>query len=306
MSLIEHMPRMATIRTLSETVVLKINKLSFDKLVEKNPRVYKEIANTLSERLREVHVNMIENLRKKNSDLELTLTKLKEYQSKLIENEKYAAIGNVSNQIMHDIKNLLTTVSGYAQIIEKKNPENSKYTKIILNNINLIVEMTQEILNFSRGEDVKLKINKKNVKNFIEELCDLIKNSYQRIVIKSEVLFTGDAEFDPNALKRVVHNLVKNAIDAISDKENGEIIVKTEDNKTSWILSIKDNGNGIPDSIKNKLFKPFATFGKKNGTGLGLTICKNIVENHNGSISLLSEEGKGTEFKIMIPKEQKN
>ena len=111
----------------------------------------------------------------------------------------------------------------------------------------------------------------------------------------------------PTALTQVFMNLIQNAIHAFpSERKDGKIEITTTSNQGSIIIRIKDNGSGIPDKLKPQIFKPFFTTKKVGvGTGLGLPICKEIVEDkHDGQLTFSSQEGEGTEFVIILPRKQ--
>ena len=109
------------------------------------------------------------------------------------------------------------------------------------------------------------------------------------------------AKFDRTQLIRVVTNLVKNAIQAISEDQTPKIIVNVFTEKDDVVITVADNGVGISEENKKKIFEPKFTT-KNSGMGLGLGMVKNIVETYNGSITFTSQEGKGTVFKVKFPK----
>jgi two-component system NtrC family sensor kinase len=112
----------------------------------------------------------------------------------------------------------------------------------------------------------------------------------------------------PGKINQVFMNILHNAIQAMNEKKGGEeknITIKTYKNDRDLFISIKDNGVGIPEKIKNKIFDPFFTTKQVGeGTGLGLSIAHSIIKSHNGEIQIKSEEGKGTEFIIILPLSQ--
>ena len=166
-----------------------------------------------------------------------------------------------------------------------------------------MVEMTQEILDFARGEESVLEFEKISVGLFCDELVKLFKDSLGKtdITIKENFDYTGYAWFDEMALRRVIHNLINNAKDALPKNEQGEITISTLKEDGFWIVKVTDTGKGIPEHISENLFEPFVTYGKSNGTGLGLAICKKLVEKHKGTISMETELNKGTTFIIRLP-----
>jgi signal transduction histidine kinase len=105
---------------------------------------------------------------------------------------------------------------------------------------------------------------------------------------------------DKDHLLRVMSNLVKNSIQAIPEDRRGEIVIKLYKKDETAIILVSDNGKGIPDEVREKVFKPNFT-SKSSGTGLGLAICANIIEGFNGKIYFETEVNKGTDFYVIIP-----
>ena len=107
---------------------------------------------------------------------------------------------------------------------------------------------------------------------------------------------------DPKRVRRVFHNLIQNAIDAMQG--GGKIFVRFLTEKNELVTEIEDTGPGIAPEIASSLFEAFATFGKEHGTGLGLSICKKIIEDHGGRIWARNEPGRGAVFAFALPLEQ--
>ena len=120
------------------------------------------------------------------------------------------------------------------------------------------------------------------------------------------IIFTSSekeiiAKFDRTQLIRVVTNLVKNAIQAISQDTKPQIIVHVSEKDNNFVLSVSDNGSGVSEENREKIFEPKFTT-KSSGMGLGLPMVKNIVETYNGTITFETEKDKGTVFKVTFPK----
>ena len=104
---------------------------------------------------------------------------------------------------------------------------------------------------------------------------------------------------EPQRLSRLFYNLLNNAADEM--KDGGKITLRFKKSHGELQVEVQDNGKGIAPEIAESLFKPFATFGKPNGTGLGLTICRRIAEDHGGRIWVTSQPGKGATFSFTLP-----
>ena len=120
-----------------------------------------------------------------------------------------------------------------------------------------------------------------------------------KVELKIQADYTGSAKFDENKLKRLVYNVARNAIEAMP--EGGRFTYAVAREADELVMRFIDNGPGIPPEIADKLFGSFVTARKKNGTGLGLAIVKTIAEEHGGSVTYKSKQGKGTTFELRFP-----
>ncbi len=217
--------------------------------------------------------------------------------------EALAAVGRLSAQIIHDFKNPMTIIRGYAQLLEvpAKDEDRKEYLKIITNQIDRLVGMTQEVLDFSRGE-TQLDFQTTPIGPLFDQLIATIVPDYEQQGIK--VVFNCDdhefeATLDTARMTRVFFNLVGNARDAMENK--GTLTVTVAPRSPEWIVEVSDTGVGIPPERLEAIFGAFATFDKERGTGLGLAIAKKVVEEHGGKIEVKSTVGEGTTFTVALP-----
>lgn len=226
--------------------------------------------------------------------------------AKLVENmlinERLATVGKMASTIIHDIKNPLSTMRLYTQVLRNKvgTEETTKMADEIIRQIDRFISMTQEILDFARGEQIT-NIQEVKIDEYFDQLLNYIEKDYQNrnIVLTRNIQYKGTIKFDPDRISRVMYNLAGNAADAMPQGGKVDINVFQDDNFLK--IEFVDTGKGIPADIKNKLFTPFFTYGKKHGTGLGLAIVKKIIEEHKGTINLESELDKGTKITIRLP-----
>jgi K+-sensing histidine kinase KdpD len=220
----------------------------------------------------------------------------------MVESERLSAVGRMASTIIHDIKNPMGTLRMYAQVIKKKtgNTEASQLADEIIRQVDRFVNMTQEILDFSRGiseinlEAIDLKEMVEGAMQFIEK--DLAKRN---ITVVTDFQYTGTVQIDVEKMVRVFYNLAGNAADAMQD--GGTLTVVTRQAGTSYAIEFSDTGGGIPPEVRARVFEPFFTYGKKHGTGLGLAIVKKILDDHMGTIEIDSEVGKGTSIRLLLP-----
>ncbi len=222
------------------------------------------------------------------------------------ENEnRLATIGQMLAGVMHDLKTPMTIVSWYAELMAELDDgaRRGEYTKLIKRQFDLMNGMTREVLAFARGES-KLLVRKVFLARFLEEMTAQLRHELagKGIEIAVEPGYAGIAYFDEHKLMRVMHNLARNAAEAMP--HGGRFCIRTSVDE-AWVqFEFHDNGPGIPDELKGRLFLPFASSGKKDGTGLGLAIVKKIVDDHGGLITCTSDAGQGTRFLIQIPRRE--
>jgi signal transduction histidine kinase len=132
------------------------------------------------------------------------------------------------------------------------------------------------------------------VLNFIEK--DLEKN---KIALIKNTQFKGIVRLDQDKMVRVFYNIASNARDAMS--EGGSLTVATVDYDGYVRINFTDTGTGMPEEVKNRIFEPFMSYGKKHGTGLGMAIVKKVIDDHNGKIEINSVMGTGTTISIYLP-----
>ncbi len=220
----------------------------------------------------------------------------------LVNNERLAVIGRMASTIVHDIKNPMTTIKAYAQVLKKKIGEGEAIQLVneVIHQIDRLVNMAQEILDFSRGI-TSISFTKIKLSDFLNGTLTFLEREFERnkIEIEKHFEFDDEVEIDIDKMTRVVINIANNSKDAMP--EGGKFIVKTRQEDNFFVMEFTDTGMGMPEEVKKKLFEPFVTYGKKHGTGLGMAITKKIVTEHKGQIFVESELGKGTTITIKLP-----
>jgi len=229
---------------------------------------------------------------------------LLESQKKLITAEKLAAIGEVATRVGHDIRNPLTSIKGAAYYLKTdKNIKLNKNAKKMLDTIDDSIKYADKILTdlLDFSSEIKLKPVRKTVK-------EVVVDAISSITIPKKVNIIDSTESEPTIrvdtilIRRVLHNVFINAFEAMP--EGGTLKIESKKNVENVSIKICDSGTGIPKKVIKKLFTPFFTT-KARGVGLGLPICKRIVEAHGGSIGVESKAGKGTCVTIILPKNKR-
>lgn len=235
------------------------------------------------------------------------VNKLQDSVELLAKSERESAWREMAKQIAHEIKNPLTPMKLHIQHLQRtleENPENTvKHVKSISNTlieqIDNLSSIATEFSNFAKMPQAKSEIFDLETK--LRNSIDLF-NDYERCILSlkmdsREPLFVFA---DKEQIYRVFINLIKNAIQAVPENAVGMIEVKLEKRNEKAVVSIKDNGKGIPDDIRGKLFQPNFTT-KTSGMGLGLAIVKNIIQDAGGDIYFETEPGVGSVFYVELP-----
>jgi len=248
------------------------------------------------------NARLIEEQKKQYNLLQKAYQELQAAQETIIKQEKFATIGQLASGINHEIKNQLGVIMA-VEAIRKMFPDNQKiqmYTQLILDARNRIVSLLDEIRDFAKKKDYeKTQVNLIDLINRTINICRFDKDlDTMKFVFEPEGNINPIVFINADKIQQVLINLIRNAGHASEPKSKIEISLEKQDN--FWLIKVRDYGKGIPDEIKEKVWEPFFTT-KSSGTGLGLDICKKIIENHNGEIWFESEVGKGTTFFIKLP-----
>ena len=233
------------------------------------------------------------------------ITELKRMQQQLLKSERLATIGEVASMVGHDLRNPLTGIRGAAYYLKMKcGPKLDKKSREILDLIESDVEYSNKIVNdlLDFSKQIQLQRGIVSIKSLVSKVLSETE-APKKVKIKDLTKKTHRAFLDPDQMKRVFKNLIKNAIDAMPN--GGTLTIKSEKAKDFIKIFVQDTGEGIPKQNLGRMFTPLFTT-KAKGVGMGLSICKRLVEAHGGTITVKSEEGKGTCFTFTVPiREQK-
>ncbi len=232
--------------------------------------------------------------------------KIRDRQEAMVESEKLAAVGRIASHIAHEIRNPLVTMGGYARRIvqlardvPKTGESIAKAATVVLKESERLEKTLSNVMDFSRASHFIMEFN--NINEVISDTYELLKNLFQERRLKVDLKLDDGiplVKSDFNQMKQVMLNLFQNAIDATPPE--GTVTVATGANGDRITVSVKDSGLGMADDDIHRIFEPFYST-KVTGVGLGLSIVKKIITDHNGEVSVTSKKDGGSEFLINLP-----
>lgn len=215
--------------------------------------------------------------------------------------ERLTSIGRLLSQVIHDFKTPMTVISGYVQLMAEAGDSKKRheYSEEVLKQFDVLTGMQREVLEFARGERT-LFVRRVYLHKFFGDLRRQLELELtgKPIELKLAIDTKVVARFDEARLARAVHNLCRNAIEAMA--KGGVLTLKSKLEGKDLLIAVSDTGPGIPPAIEHRLFQSFVTLGKEGGTGLGLAIVKKIVEEHGGSVQVKSSS-RGATFELRLP-----
>lgn len=231
-------------------------------------------------------------------------TNLQKTQRELLDAERLATIGRMASSISHDLRHSLAAVVANAEFLceSKLTPAQREelYAEIRVA-VNQMTDLIESLLEFSRTRE-SLRPSYGDVRSAVERAVQTVKAHPEfhrvRIRITSEGLTEG--WFDFKKLERALLNLLLNACEAVP-ADSGRIEIGMRRVAEKLEIRIEDNGPGVADMVREKLFDPFVSYGKENGTGLGLTVVQKIVQDHGGEVTVERTSGTGATFRINLP-----
>ncbi|EQB63842.1 MAG: GAF sensor hybrid histidine kinase [candidate division Zixibacteria bacterium RBG-1] len=242
-------------------------------------------------------------------NLERAYKELNEAQQQLVQSERLRALGEMAGGVAHDFNNILGAILGRVQLLllNDKIEEKLKYGLNLIEKSALDgAETVRRIQEFTRVHKFTY-LSKVDLNQIVEDALEMTQPKWKDEAQQRGVDIKVDKqlkELKPVAgvaseLTEVVANMILNSVDALP--EGGTITLKTYRNQDSVYIEIQDTGSGMSDEVKGMAFEPFFTTKGKQGTGLGLSVAYGIISRHKGEITIDSQEGKGTTFKIRLP-----
>ncbi|MDB6038161.1 MAG: hypothetical protein JWM99_2002 [Verrucomicrobiales bacterium] len=284
MAVLDNEPRSATVTAQGAVTLYFIPRAELLQRLDNSPRLAISLLREFSLRLRDFN---------------------KQYIKELLQAERLALVGRFARSIVHDFKNPLNVIGLASELMGMQGAslemKESAATRI-RKQVDRLGNMINELLEFTKGSQNSVVLANVNYKTYVEEVLEDLRLEAADRGVEIQTTFPVeevDILLDSRRLTHVFHNLIHNAVDAISD--GGTIFIRAHRSGNEMITEIEDTGKGFAPEIFDRLFQPFATFGKAQGSGLGLSICKKIVQDHQGWIVPVREPGRGAVFRFGLP-----
>jgi signal transduction histidine kinase len=281
MSLLDGQPRSAQATAAVPTILGGVDEAALKRILESAPS--------------ELHLNflraVVSRLRGVNE----------RYISEMMRTERMGMVGTMANSIIHDLNNPMSVIQCCASLmaIETDNPALRSYIDVIQESLTGMVAMTQELLDYSRGQ-TSVEFQQLPLASVLDPLERQVTRLLpKRIAFVKQIECNPTLRIDPCRFPRALMNLIKNGMESMRNPGELRLAVRPVESRVE--IAVSDTGCGIPPELQATIFEPFVTSGKSHGTGLGLAIVKTIIEAHGGTISMHSTPGVGTTFTILLP-----
>jgi signal transduction histidine kinase len=222
----------------------------------------------------------------------------------LLDAERLATIGRMASSISHDLRHSLAAVMANAEFLCESNltpgQREDLYAEIRIA-VNQMTDLIESLLEFSRTRE-SLRPSYGDVRSAVDRAVQGVKAhpEFQRIRIRISGVGSSEGWFDFKKLERALLNLLLNACEVVPP-ESGKIDIELKRSGESLEVRIEDNGPGIAEAVRDRLFEPFVSHGKENGTGMGLTVVQKILQDHGGDVTVERTSASGTTFRVKIP-----
>ena len=303
MALVDELPRSATAVAMLDSNLLYLRRSDFAELVRKYPDLAVSIMKSMSAIVRESNDSFVADLHHRNEELVEAYRKLEKAQNELLAHERLSNLGKMSNMVLHDIRNPVSVLRGYADALNSSanDPERVReFARRVKIEADRLGHLSGELLDYSRGE-VRLDLSVCSLTEIITTATGYLDEKFQKggVELVLDVRQSTSVVVDFQRCVRALLNLIDNARKACA--KGGRVTVSVDWDESSWSVRIEDTGEGMSAETKEHMFEPFFSESPKGGSGLGLVVVRNTVEAHGGTLTAESVLGEGTVFVVTVP-----
>ena len=285
MALFDSSERSAEARTVDHSVLGRIDYQGLTQLLQAAPI--------------EIHRNLLQNSIRRLRDAD------KHFFSAMIRAERLSLLGTMLGTMIHDFRNPMSIILGAVGLLEERfpEPELHRWTGKIKRAAVQMGDMAEEVLEFSRGT-ITLRREPVSIEHLLALLDEQILEQLPALGIQvvREIGYEGTVSMDASRFARLLVNLIKNAAEAMPD--GGVLRLGVSRSGDAVTVTVSDTGCGIPPEVLPTIFEPFVTYGKADGTGLGMAIVRSVVQEHGGTVSVRSAPNEGTTVEVRVPEER--
>ena len=304
-SIADQLPRSATITASTDVRGFSIDSADFRKLLSERGSISLAIMKGIARIVRDSNNSFISELRGRNRELMKANQDLKDTQRLLVRTERLSSLGKFSSMIIHDLRNPLSVIKGYVDMLEFRlessgDEDLRRFASQIRRETIRLTGLTNEWLDYSRGE-IRLSYSPARAADLFDQVRQNLETNLaaKELNVSWTSTFDGKLLLDTERILRVLINLVDNAYKACS--RGGRIDVEARKEDDNLRISVKDDGIGRDSETQRHIFDPFYSKSERGGTGLGLHIVGTVVSAHGGTVDIQSASGTGTEVSFTLP-----
>ena len=303
-ALIDELPRSATLVARDSVKVLNLARDDFRRLIAERTSIALAVMTGISSLIRSSNEIFVEDLRKRNTELEEANRALARIHEEQIKVEKLSTLGKFSSLILHDIRNPISMLKGQLQLIELESGDTEKVASLVKScivEVGRLERLANEFLDYSRGE-IRLELAPTNATELLMRLSSALKERFASagIAIEAKIECEESILLDTERVLRALHNLADNSRKAMIGRK-GLLRFVARREGGFLVIEVADTGEGMPPEVLSHVFEPFYSASNRGGTGLGMLIVRNIVEAHGGSIRIESALDEGTRIFLSFP-----
>ena len=304
LALLDELPRSATVVARENTRVLFLYREDFRNLIRDHSSIALSVMVSISFMLRSSNEVFLEDLKKRNIELEAAYRELEEVHADRLRNERLSTLGKFSSMILHDIRNPLSMLKGLLQLMILNIHDSEKLEVNIRNalaEVARLENLAAEFLDYSRGE-IRLNLGVSTASWLFKRVEESIRERFRSsgLSVAVDCRLEDALLLDGERILRALLNVADNARKAMSP--GGVLTLRAFPEGDANIFVLEDTGEGMSPEVLAHIFEPFYSSSKAGGTGLGMLIVKNVVEAHGGTVTVESEPGRGTRVRLSIPK----